>query len=366
MSRDFDHHHRNLWRPLPACAAGFVHPRPCDDTLSPSESSPERYGLPSIIKSPHTGRVLKRSRTGPPLDPITYTEPTEPPSPPAVDCDIEEATRAPSPLQTEPSAAQEALKEELLEHLHSIYPLLEELNALLEPEAPFPHFLIHHTRKIYLRIHAAPAPVAATYASVAASRVTADPRSALPPATMSTRPDWPSAPQKVPLPTKASKQQKACHSPHHLILHWTSSLPAIPDRPSVTALAAVLNNATFECHCLRHIQGVNWMGNGNLVIHTWALYTASQLASIHGAAVIEAVQRECGQSPGTTVLEADTPWVQVVIHGVPAKPLVGSLECAQEGFWSVLESTGNGPMEVKAIWVPRSRDTGEAICKADF
>ncbi|KAJ7671142.1 hypothetical protein B0H17DRAFT_1141584 [Mycena rosella] len=199
-----------------------------------------------------------------------------------------------------------------------------------------------------------------TYASMTASRVTPDPRSAPPPGTKSTCPNRPSAPQKAPPPTKASKKQQAIRpmcrqarqSPHRLILRWTSGPPAIPNRPSVTALAAVLSNVAFERHCPPHIQGVNWTGNENLVLDTRAPYTASQLASIHGTAVIEAVQHECGQFPVTAVLEADTPWVQLVIHGVPAKPLVGSLEFAQEGFWSALESTGNGPTEVKAIRVP--------------
>ncbi|KAJ6552123.1 hypothetical protein DFH09DRAFT_1086242 [Mycena vulgaris] len=365
MSRDSDHHHQNSRQPSPARAAGFVHPRPRDDTPSPSESSPERSGCPPVVKSPHTRRVLKRTRTGSPLDPITYTEPAQSPSPPVADSDVEEAARELSPLPAEPSAAREALEEELLKCLRSVYPLLEELDALLEPEVAFPHFLLHHTHRIFVRVHGddavspapapAPAPIVATYASVAASHVTADPQSAPLPGTKSTRPDRPSAPRKAPPPTKASKQHKATrpthrqsrHSPHRLILRWISGPPAISDRPSVTALAAVLNDATFEHHCPPHIQGVNWTGNGNLVLHTRAPYTAS----IHGAAVIEVVRRECGQFLGAAVLEADAPWVQVVIHGVPAKPLVGSLEFAQEGFWSALESTGNGPTEVKAIRV---------------
>ncbi|KAJ7830599.1 hypothetical protein B0H13DRAFT_1915863 [Mycena leptocephala] len=335
MSRDLDHHHQNSRRPSPAHAAGLVHPRPRDDTPSPSESSPERSGRPPVVKSPHTHRVLKRSRTGPPLDPITYTEPAQPQSLPAADSDVEEATREPSPLPAEPSAAREALEEELLRRLRSVYPLLEELDALLEPEAAFPHFLLHHTHSIFVQVHID------------------DAVSPSPPRCHSTPPDRPSAPRKAPPPTKASKQQKATqpmhrqrHSPHRLILRWASGPPAISDRPSATALAAVLNDATVEHHCPPHIHGVNWTGNGNLVLHTRAPYTASQLASIHGVAVIEVVRRECGLFLGAAVLEAAAPWIQVVVHGVPAKPLVGSLEFGQEGFWSALESTGNGPTEV--------------------
>ncbi|KAJ7478775.1 hypothetical protein B0H11DRAFT_2194139 [Mycena galericulata] len=39
----------------------------------------------------------------------------------------------------------------------------------------------------------------------------------------------------------------------------------------------------------------------------------------------------------------------VVVHGVPAQPLVESLKFEQEDFWVALESTGNSPAEVKAI-----------------
>ncbi|KAJ7906703.1 hypothetical protein B0H13DRAFT_2333246 [Mycena leptocephala] len=93
---------------------------------------------------------------------------------------------------------------------------------------------------------------------------------------------------------------------------------SVDQRASVIALAAAL-----ELCCPSHIRGVNWTGNGNLVIHPRAPSTASQLASIH---VIDVVQRECGNFSGPAVLEADTPWVQLV-EGVPAQPrrLVTSL-----------------------------------------
>ncbi|KAJ6486275.1 hypothetical protein DFH09DRAFT_1106137 [Mycena vulgaris] len=89
-----------------------------------------------------------------------------------------------------------------------------------------------------------------------------------------------------------------------------------------------------------HIQGVNWTGNGNLIIHTCAPYMASQLSAIHGEAVIET---------GPAVLEVDAPWIPVVVHGITAQPLVESLKHQQEGFWTALEATGNGPVEVKSV-----------------
>ncbi|KAJ7847963.1 hypothetical protein B0H13DRAFT_2362179 [Mycena leptocephala] len=135
---------------------------------------------------------------------------------------------------------------------------------------------------------------------------------------------------------RASKQQREVlrqshRSPHRLILRWTAFPPTIDQPAPVTALAAVLDNATLERHCPCHVQGVNWTGNGNLVIHTRAPYTASQLAATHGDAVIETVQRKCG-FPGPAVLEADSPWVQVVVHGIPGPPLIDFLKFEQEDF----------------------------------
>ncbi|KAJ7508075.1 hypothetical protein B0H11DRAFT_2218076 [Mycena galericulata] len=64
MSHDSDHHHhRNPPGRSPARTAGSMHPRPRDDTPSASDSSPERSGHPPVVKSPHTGRVLKRTWT---------------------------------------------------------------------------------------------------------------------------------------------------------------------------------------------------------------------------------------------------------------------------------------------------------------
>ncbi|KAJ7882696.1 hypothetical protein B0H13DRAFT_1890788 [Mycena leptocephala] len=58
-----------------------------------------------------------------------------------------------------------------------------------------------------------------------------------------------------------------------------------------------------------------------------------------------------GQFLGPAVLELDTPWVPVVVHGIPARSLVDSLKFAQKDFWTALKVTGNGPAEVKAIRV---------------
>ncbi|KAJ7711101.1 hypothetical protein B0H16DRAFT_1480556 [Mycena metata] len=122
----------------------------------------------------------------------------------------------------------------------------------------------------------------------------------------------------------------SAHSPHRLILRWTDSPPST--LASVTSLAGLLDTATIEQLLPPHVQGVNWTRNSNLVIHTCAPYTASQLAAVHGKAVMEVVHRECGGFEGPAVLEVNMPWVGVVVHGVPAKPLLDSLKFKEEDF----------------------------------
>ncbi|KAJ7936766.1 hypothetical protein B0H13DRAFT_2303481 [Mycena leptocephala] len=124
---------------------------------------------------------------------------------------------------------------------------------------------------------------------------------------------------------------------------------AVSNRAPVTVLAAALDEAAAEHHAPPHIRGVNWTRNGNLVIHTRSPYTASQLAAIHGDAVLETVRRECGDFQGSAVLEVDAPWTSVVVHAVPAQYLVESLKFQQEDFWTALEATGNGVKSVRVL-----------------
>ncbi|KAJ6602588.1 hypothetical protein DFH09DRAFT_1125162, partial [Mycena vulgaris] len=351
-----DHHHQKPKPPgdLPPRAAGSMHPRPHDDTAS--DSSPER---PEHLFR----RILKQPRTEAPLEPIDYANPAQTPLPRATD-----TLPVEDPMESPPSPPPHFWETHEYDLIAQMIDLTGQASALLNElretyDMPL-RGLAHHIRDFYQRLGVpcddipAPLPPAiptATYASVATTRVTrADPhpQSALPPVTPATRPDRPSAPRTALPPTKTSKKKRPTQpsptprrqsrsSPHRLILRWTVSPPAITQHTSVTAMTAVLDDATFERHSPSHIQGVNWTSNGNLVIHTRAPYTASQLKSLHGDAVVEIVKRECGFT-GPAVLEADSPWVQLVVHGVPAQPLVTSLEFEQEEFWTALE-------KVKAI-----------------
>ncbi|KAJ7938779.1 hypothetical protein B0H13DRAFT_1851366 [Mycena leptocephala] len=247
MSRDSSHQHENPPGRSPARAAGTVHPRPRDDTPPSSESSPERDGHLSVIKSPHSRRPLKRRQTegAKPLSPIAYNVPVVP----------DDIVPPPPPTAVYSEEALAEIQDELYRRVRSVVSLLDEFDHRAPPGSSYPDFMAIHTRNLYQRVHwdseparyvepepVAPAPAPITYASVAAPRVTiADPpRSALPPATKHSRPDRPSAPPPASPPTKAGKQRKAVpegrgphHSPHRLILRWTDSPPPPPTLPTV-------------------------------------------------------------------------------------------------------------------------------------
>ncbi|KAJ7731446.1 hypothetical protein DFH07DRAFT_968767 [Mycena maculata] len=354
MAFDPNHHHQNLPRGLPPRTVGLVHPRPTEDTPPHSDSSSEGSGRLAATRSPHTRRVVKRSRnTRPELEAITYASLATPttllPTGPNVEEPAEENPAPPDAPSEEMPV--ERLTDELIETLRLTGRMVSELNRMVPPGMPYHWRLTHFADHLHSQIgtlpeaddqdDAAPTPAITTYARYPS------------------RPALGTTQGGRTTTYKSQQTAESCFaitaptapftpSPHSAL----DCLPLIIDqRPSVTALAAVLRDATFEHHCPGHIQGVNWTRNGNLVIHTHAPYTASQLVSTHGKAVMEVVRRECGQFLGPAVLETDSPWVQVVVHDIPAQPLVDSLKFEREDFWAALKSTGNDATEVKAIHV---------------
>ncbi|KAJ7794816.1 hypothetical protein B0H14DRAFT_3496673 [Mycena olivaceomarginata] len=138
---------------------------------------------------------------------------------------------------------------------------------------------------------------------------------------------------------------RTTHPTAHLILRWTVSPPKIDQLAPVTALAALLDDTTYERHAEPNIRGVHWASNGNLVIHIRAPYTASQLAAVHGDTVIDIVKRECEESHGPAVLKVDSPLVHryEALFGIPiydAKTTSSGL--TRDTIQADYESTRNG------------------------
>ncbi|KAJ7436182.1 hypothetical protein FB451DRAFT_1307892, partial [Mycena latifolia] len=353
MPSPLGHHDQNPPGGPPSPKAGTVHPRPADNASS-------HEGQP-VTKSPSTRRIVKRTRVQhPSLDPLDFFADTAPsPSPPlAAPAEHPEPPVEQWDLFEEQPEGEGPWSDDQRPLLNALVAILERANATLDaielggPVPPYDSILQRLSTDLQARIcPTSPPIIAPTYASVASTAHTprSDPiRSAPPPAPARNR-----APPEPSVPARKSKKphspRRPRHSPHRLILRWTGSPPEA--RATVTVLAAALDKAAREHHAPPYVQGVNWTSNGNLVIHAHAPYTASQLSAVHGEAILEAVRRECGHFQGPAVLEVDSPWVSLVLHGVPAAPLLDSLKFEQEGFWTTLETTGNSATEVKSVRV---------------
>ncbi|KAJ7262609.1 hypothetical protein C8J57DRAFT_1513605 [Mycena rebaudengoi] len=153
------------------------------------------------------------------------------------------------------------------------------------------------------------------------------------------------------LPRHPALIRDLSHSPRPTTAKPRKSVPLTAPALALDHVPARCGQASLKPNVAPRVAGVNWTANGNLVIHALAPYTASQLSIIFGEAIIEVVRQECGGFSGPAVLELDTPWLPVVVHGIPALPLLESLKHEREDFWFALEQTGNGPSEVKAVRV---------------
>ncbi|KAJ7934428.1 hypothetical protein B0H13DRAFT_2305856 [Mycena leptocephala] len=348
MASSLGHHHQNPRRAFAPPKTGTVHLRPPDDVVSGSESSQEDQ---PVTRSPSTRRVVKRSRVRPSIDLIAYADADPAPTPPRDDLAPtleeeleEELAGLGQPLAFLWSDDQAPLLSALAAILTRAVATLDALEMEGEDASnpPYPGNLQVLADGLYRRI---------LRDSIALGYYEYPVRSALgttyhgSPAHKGTQ-----ATEDCFCSSSATRASVSLlpSSPHPPLDRLP---PEIDQRAPVTALASILDDATYERHAPPHIRGVNWTSNGNLVIHTRAPYTASQLAAVHGKDVISIVQRECGEFQGPAVLEVDAPWVQVVVHGIPAQPLAASMKFQQEDFWTALETMGNTRAEVKAVRV---------------
>ncbi|KAJ6618974.1 hypothetical protein B0H10DRAFT_1947183 [Mycena sp. CBHHK59/15] len=290
--------------------AGVVHPRPPDDGF---ESSDADDG--PLTFSCSTCRIIKRTRIYSPVELLEYAEPE------ADDEDPYEASEPPRATLPIPEPDTSDLVASHLAHLASLMDAALATITLIEDAS---------LRSCIMPPTLPPSPAAHTYANVASTPpLQSDLRSAPPP--LATQPTASRQQKSAPM----SPSCKACHSPHHLILRWTNS----PDKCApVSHLAAELNEATHEHDTPQWILGTNWMTN-------------------------EVMQKACGGFLGPAIMEVDVLWMPVVVHGIPAQPLVDALNFEQEEFWLAMEQTGNGPAKVKAVGLSRLI-MGHPVCGA--
>ncbi|KAJ6613160.1 hypothetical protein B0H10DRAFT_1951701 [Mycena sp. CBHHK59/15] len=340
-----NHHHQPAWQGSPAPIVGAIRPRPPDATVS--SDSDEGSPMPEVTKSPNTRRIVQRRKTQPgqhELEPLRYDT--------NINSDIPALTApAPSTAAVGSGAAPVAW---LPEHI----PLLAALESLLaRAVATTTALQLALVRTLCSRASLSPPTSTPTFASVAAAAplmTPVDSRSTTPPLRIAhhgirTEPpsprDLPSAPLHTANPP--FKKRSPCRrahqrSPHRAIYRWLGAPPLSAERPPEVDIVRVLECSVSDGNTASRIQGVSWTPAGHLAIHTRAPFLATQLAPFFPRFddVFKGNFRSFGGFGEKCILDVDTPWTWVVLHGVPAKVFWGVMDGEGQEIWTELTSQG--------------------------
>ncbi|KAF8190312.1 hypothetical protein K438DRAFT_1935700 [Mycena galopus ATCC 62051] len=298
---DQNHHHQPAWQGSPAPIVGAICLRPPDATVG--SDSDEGSRTPEVTKSPNTRCVMQHRKTQPgqpELEPLRY------------DTNIDSnmlASTAPAP-----SAAAAGSSARPPEHV----PLLAALESLLaRAVATTTVPLLAALESLLAR---AVATTTALQLEAAAPLTTpVDSRSTTPP--------------RVPRITCL---------PHRTIYRWLGAPPLSAERPPEVDIVRVLERSISDGNTASRIQGVSWTPAGHLAIHTRAPFLATQLAPFFHRFddVLKGNFRSFGGFGQKCILDVDTPWTWVVLHGVPAKAFWGVMDSEGQEIWTELTSQG--------------------------
>ncbi|KAJ6568204.1 hypothetical protein B0H10DRAFT_2238206 [Mycena sp. CBHHK59/15] len=111
-----------------------------------------------------------------------------------------------------------------------------------------------------------------------------------------------------------------------------------PPSPNVRSAGARVSDR----HITPFTVGVSWTPAGHLAIHTRAPFLATQLAPFfpHFDDTFKGNFRSFGGFGEKCILDVDTPWTWVVLHGVPAKVFWGVMDSKGQEIWTELTSWG--------------------------
>ncbi|KAJ6506920.1 hypothetical protein C8R45DRAFT_1090583 [Mycena sanguinolenta] len=319
----------------PPPIVGSIRPRPNDATVS----SDSDEGLPTseVTKSPNTRRVVQRRRTRPgqpELEPLRYDA--------DIDSDMPVSTASVPSTAAAGSAAPAAWPPE---HV----PLLAALESLLA-------WAVATTTALQLEgeeVPLYPPTIQALIRTTSAAPLTTpvDPRSITPPPRTAhhgirTEPpsprDVPSAPLHTAKPPSKNRSPRQ-HSPHRAIYRWLGAPPLSEERPPEADIVRLLERSVrSDGSSAPRIQGVSWTPAGHLAIHTRAPFLATQLAPFLPRLddAFKAAFRSFDRFGEKCVLDVDTPWTWVVLHGVPAKAFWEVMDTEGQEIWTELTSQG--------------------------
>ncbi|KAJ6569914.1 hypothetical protein B0H10DRAFT_1964929 [Mycena sp. CBHHK59/15] len=312
MPLDQNHHHQPARQGSPAPIVGAIRPRPPDATVS--SDSDEGSPTPEVTKSPNTRRVVQRRKTQPgqpELEPLRY------------DADIDSdmpASTAPAP-STAAAGSGAALVAWPPEHV----PLLAALESLLARA-------VATTTALQLEgeeVPPYPPPFRPLSALSAAPLTTpVDARSTTPPPRTThhgirTEPPSPRDLPSAPIPLSRNVRPAGARVSARHIAPFTGGLV------HPLSLRNVLRRSTLS---------ESWSARSPAETLHHAYRLASFFPRFDNA--FKGNFRSFGGFGEKCILDVDTPWTWVVLHGVPAKAFWGVMDGEGQEIWTELTSQG--------------------------
>ena len=328
-------------------------------------------------KSPHTDRVVKWGRweTGPPPSKTSaVTQAAHPSNAPIGHSEPPVPQARPAGLSMPLPAAFQGIIAEHLTHLESLLDSILATIMIIQSVNTAPTLSISSHAQDALKLIHTLIPLAHT------------PNDTNTPAPQQHKPAHKATASKLyaqaahttcPLPagqltctrTSPRNPHPTQHSPYHLIVHWAGHpIPStsfaldqfVRDLDTAVSDGGFRRLGTSRREHLSRIAGANVTKTGNLVIHTRAPFTATQLREYS-----EEIKYLAGEIPGfdppvtcTPELELDVPWYGIVIHGLPAVSLLAAYEGDRGdngealGLWEALEKeTGIPQADIRDVRV---------------
>ncbi|KAF8954927.1 hypothetical protein BDZ97DRAFT_1862202, partial [Flammula alnicola] len=366
FSRLNHHHQRPRAGSEPPTVLGS-RPRPPDSTPSASEAEAEAEDEAEEVrvslhtKSPHTKRVVKRGRTTNHSLRSDTPPSSTPPGLPGGSLHAEAlaSTQPPPPASHDVAGTQ-------LDRLESLLDSVLATLTIIQASSTMPVVLSMHSRDaLYVlnkMLHldqpltaTAPAPqpvltrsedrTPKSYAQAAKQSPAACK------AAHTSKPSPASQPPHTRVRLKPSGSRAPRHSPHRLIVRW----PGHPVPQSSKSMQNFIDYIEKQLDNPVSIAGANVTRSGNIVIHTKAPHTATQLRDtllhdeakpLRRAAKFNHIPDFSAPSEVIPHLELDVPWHGVVLHDLPATTLLAAYAGAEgvESIWDALE-TETGLME---------------------
>ncbi|KAF7325123.1 hypothetical protein MKEN_00555800 [Mycena kentingensis (nom. inval.)] len=295
----------------------------CQPENSAASDSDSSGAGPAVTRSPESRRAVQKRRVGEPIAPLVLT--TAPPAAP-----VQPAARgpirgpdpflAPPPVTAPPQWSEDqALLMPALESL--LTRAVATTGALqLDGEAipAYPPAIQALVRTLV---------AAASHAKTTTTTTSVNPTSANPHRRAEHQnPANGARPRK-----KRTTAVRRRNGAQRLIVRWTGDAPDRHLHSESDIISAISEKKWAEDV---QVAAASWTASGNLVLHVAKPHTAEQL--LPASERLHEAIASLWDLEDDAVLDMDSPWSRVVVHGVPREPYFAS----RSAFWSQMERQG--------------------------